>query len=43
MENFNHLLDQLKVIKNITLSHVICATSNVDNVQKDIFKAVDHK
>ncbi|XP_001944613.1 peroxidase [Acyrthosiphon pisum] len=34
--------DQLKVIKKITLGHVICATSNVDHVQKDIFKTVDH-
>ncbi|XP_022169129.1 chorion peroxidase-like isoform X2 [Myzus persicae] len=34
--------DQLKVIKTITLGHVICATSNIDHVQKDIFKTVDH-
>ncbi|CAI6365415.1 unnamed protein product [Macrosiphum euphorbiae] len=33
---------QLKVIKKITLGHVICATSNVDHVQKDMFKMVDH-
>ncbi|VVC27283.1 Haem peroxidase,Haem peroxidase, animal type [Cinara cedri] len=35
--------DQLKEIKKITLGHVICATSNVDHVQKDIFKTIDHK
>ncbi|KAL4142192.1 hypothetical protein QTP88_004701 [Uroleucon formosanum] len=34
--------DQLKTIKKITLGHVVCATSNVDHVQKDIFKVVDH-
>ncbi|XP_025194656.1 peroxidase-like isoform X2 [Melanaphis sacchari] len=34
--------DQLKMIKKITFGHVICATSNVDKVQKDIFKIVDH-
>lgn len=34
--------DQLKMIKKITLGHVICATSNVGHVQKDIFKTVDH-
>lgn len=34
--------DQLKEIKKITLGHVICATSNVDHVQKDIFKTIDH-
>lgn len=36
-------LEQLKVIKKITLGHVICTISNVDHVQKDIFKLVDHK
>jgi len=41
--NVNRTLDQLKVIKKITLGHVICATSNVDHVQSDIFKTVDHK
>jgi len=40
---FNCLLDQLKMIKKITLGHVICATTNVDHVQKDIFKTIDHK
>jgi len=43
MNNVNNLLDQLKVIKKITLGHIICVTSNVDNVQQDIFKTVDHK
>jgi len=44
MNNFNHILsDQLNVIKKITLGHVVCATTNVDHVQKDMFKTVDHK
>jgi len=43
MKIFNHLLGQSKVIKKITLGHVVCATSNVDHVQKDMFKMVDHK
>jgi len=34
--------DQLKAIKKITLGHVICATSNVDLVQNDMFKTIDH-
>jgi len=43
MKKSYHLLDQLKLIKYITLGHVICATTNIDNVQEDIFKTVDHK
>ncbi|XP_025410681.1 peroxidase-like [Sipha flava] len=35
--------EQLKVIKKITLGHVICAISNVDHVQEAIFKSIDHK
>lgn len=38
-----HLLDQLQEIKKITLGHVICSVSNVDHVQKDIFKKINHK
>ncbi|XP_025194619.1 peroxidase-like [Melanaphis sacchari] len=34
--------NQLNVIQKITLGHVICATTNVDHVQSDIFKLVDH-
>ncbi|XP_025410649.1 peroxidase-like [Sipha flava] len=34
--------EQFKIIKKITLGHVICAISNVNHVQKDIFKLVDH-
>lgn len=37
------ILDQLKEIKKITLGHVICAVTNIDHVQKDIFKTIDHK
>lgn len=37
------LLGQLKVIKKITLGHVLCATTNIDQVHKDIFKIVNHK
>jgi len=37
------LLDELKVIKKITLAHFVCATSNVDHVQKDMFNTVHHK
>ncbi|XP_026807325.1 peroxidase-like [Rhopalosiphum maidis] len=34
--------NQLKAIQKITFGHVICATTNVDHVQSDIFKLVDH-
>ncbi|XP_022169138.1 peroxidase-like [Myzus persicae] len=34
--------EQLKVIQKITFGHVLCATSNLDHVQNDIFKVIDH-
>ncbi|XP_050443430.1 peroxidase mlt-7-like isoform X2 [Adelges cooleyi] len=34
--------DQIKSLKNITLSHVICATSNLEQMQKETFSLVDH-
>jgi len=33
--------DQLEVLKSINLDHIICATSSVDNLQKNIFTKVD--
>uniref|UniRef100_A0A2S2NJ57 Peroxidasin n=1 Tax=Schizaphis graminum TaxID=13262 RepID=A0A2S2NJ57_SCHGA len=34
--------DQLKSLKNITLSHIICVTSDVDRIQANTFKFIDH-
>ncbi|XP_050523245.1 peroxidase-like isoform X1 [Daktulosphaira vitifoliae] len=34
--------EQINEIKKISLSNIICATSNVDHVQRDTFKRVDH-
>ncbi|XP_025408384.1 peroxidase-like isoform X3 [Sipha flava] len=34
--------DQLEIIKSISLNHIICATSSVDNLQKHIFAKVDN-
>ncbi|XP_001946575.2 peroxidase [Acyrthosiphon pisum] len=33
---------QLEVLKSINLDHIICATSSVDNLQKNIFSKVDN-
>jgi len=35
--------EQIKSLKNITLSHVMCLSSNLDHLQKETFKYVDHK
>jgi len=34
--------DQLEVLKSVNLDHIICATSSVDNLQKNIFTKVDN-
>ncbi|XP_050437286.1 peroxidase-like [Adelges cooleyi] len=33
---------QLKTIKKIGLGHVLCSSSSIDHVQKDVFKMADH-
>lgn len=35
--------EQLKTLKKVTLSHVICATSHLDHLQKETFRYVDHE
>jgi len=35
-------LGQLEIIKSINLDHIICTTSSVDNLQKNIFTKVDN-
>lgn len=34
--------NQLEIIKSINLDHIICTTSSVDNLQKNIFTKVDN-
>ncbi|KAL4142203.1 hypothetical protein QTP88_004707 [Uroleucon formosanum] len=34
--------DQIQSLKKITLSHIICATSEIERIQKDTFRLIDH-
>ncbi|XP_025202646.1 peroxidase-like [Melanaphis sacchari] len=34
--------DQIQSLKNITISHIICVTSGIKNIQKDAFRFIDH-
>ncbi|XP_029348497.1 peroxidase-like [Acyrthosiphon pisum] len=35
--------EQIKSLKKITLSHVMCTSSNLGHMQKETFRFVDHK